>query len=212
MIARARVLRPTKAAAVATPARTATRGRRIAAQTVLASERAKEIIAGAQRDAADIVARAEREAAGVRLRVEAEARANGAASVAARAVALAAREAASLQHQQDQVIKLARVLAERLLGEQLRVSPDTVVALAEQALAEARGVSAVRLVAHPEDVPVLEAALGRLEGASRSVTVAASPARRRGELRLESDLGTLDAELAPQLERLAKHLRGVLKS
>ena len=179
---------------------------------MVASDQAKEIVARAHRDAADIVARAEREAAEVRLRIEAEARANGAASVAAHAVALAAREAASLQHQQDRIVELARVLAERLLGDQLRVRPETVVALAEQVLAEARGVSAVRLVAHPEDVPLLEAALDRLEAAKRSVTVAANPERRRGELRLESDIGTLDAELAPQLERLAERLRGALKS
>jgi flagellar biosynthesis/type III secretory pathway protein FliH len=179
---------------------------------VLASDQAKDIVARARRSAADIVARAEREAAGARLRVEVEARANGAASVAAHAVALAAREAASLQHQRDRIVELARVLAERLLGEQLRIEPGTVVTLAEQVLAEARGVSSVRLVAHPEDVPLLEAALRRLEGANRSVTITASPNRRRGELRLESDMGTLDAELAPQLERLAERLRGALKS
>jgi flagellar biosynthesis/type III secretory pathway protein FliH len=178
---------------------------------VEASEQAGALIVRATGEAKRLVADAERRAAAVRLRVETEARAAGAAAVAARAIALAAREATSPRRQRDRLVELAQALAERLLGEQLRLQPKTVVALADQVLSEARGAREVRLLAHPEDVPLLQAELERLQGASRAVEIVASSSRRRGELRVESEIGTLDAELAPQLQRLARSLREALE-
>jgi flagellar biosynthesis/type III secretory pathway protein FliH len=163
-------------------------------------------------DAARILEAARREAAQARLQVETEARADAAAAVAARAVALAAREAASLDRQRERVVELARALAERLLGEQLRLDPTTIVSLADQVLAEARGAREVTIAAHPADVPHLRAALDRLRAGSRAVEITSSNACARGALRVETEIGTLDAELAPQLHRLAARLAEVLES
>ena len=186
------------------------RGRRIPAETVVASDTARQIVRRAEAEAARIVEQAQRDAAGARLRAEIEARAAGAAAVAASAVALATREAASVDRQRDRLVQLARALAERLLGEELHLRPEAIVAIAERILAEARGARQVRLVAHPEDAPHLEAELERLAGGTRAVEVVVEAGRRRGELRVESEIGTLDAELAPQLDRLVARLREAL--
>ena len=183
-------------------------GHVVPAEVVRANDRARELIARAEAEAKAILERAESRAAALGAELAAQARAEAASSLAAREVALAAREAKSLERQLDQVVELARLLAERLLGETLRADPSRVAALARQVLTEARGARQLTLAAHPDDVPLLAAALARRELAP--VTLVADATRRRGSVRLDTELGTLDADLAPQLQRLAQKLREAL--
>ena len=185
-------------------------GRVAPRELVDAAAHAAAVRAAAERDAHALLAQARAESAELRLRIEMDARAAALAELAARNLALAAREAELDERSLDRSIELARVLAERLLGEALRLEPARVVALAQSALLEARGARQVELAAHPDDVPLLQAALAdaRLGGVTR---VVADPTRHRGGIRLDTDAGTLDAELAPQLDRLTARLRETLK-
>lgn len=186
-------------------------GRVAPRELVDAAEHAKAVREAAERDAKTLLDQTRAECAQLRLRIEMEARAAAIAELAARSLTLAAREAALDERALERSIELARVLAERLLGEALALDPGRVVALARGALLEARGARQVQLAAHPDDVPLLEAALAdaRLSGVTR---VVADPTRRRGGIRLDTDAGTLDAELAPQLDRLTARLRETLKN
>lgn len=177
---------------------------------VAASDRARELLARAETEAAAVIARAEAQASALAEELRARARADAAIELTAREAALAARETHALERQQEQLVALARLLAERLLGEALALDPERVVALARQALTEARGARRITLVAHPDDARLLERALatGTLPPPA---DVVADPARRRGQLRLDTDLGTLDADLGPQLDRLAQKLAEVLR-
>ncbi len=178
---------------------------------VAASERARGIVARAEAEANALFARAETRAAALRAELTTRAKNEAATALAARELAVAAREANAREQQLDDTVALARLLAERLLGEALLVEPARVVALARQALAEARGARKITLAAHPEDVPLLERALGSGALAPPALVVA-DPRRQRGSLRLDTELGTLDAELAPQLDRLAEKLREALRN
>ena len=84
------------------------------------------------------------------------------------------------------------------------------VALARQALAEARGARRLTIVAQPEDAKLLSGSLSSLGVAVETVRVVPDSARPRGSLRIETDIGVLDADLAPQLDRLALRLRETL--
>ena len=175
-----------------------------------AAEQGQALIGRAEAKAAEILRQAQAEAGALRDRAAAEARAEVAADLAVRELSLAARERALLEASTERLVACARLLAERLLGEALTVDPTRVAALARQALTEAHGSRQVTLLAHPADVPLLEAALAR--GELKAVThVAPDPARARGNLRLQTEAGTLDAELAPQLERLSRKLGEALK-
>ena len=156
------------------------------------------------------MARAKREAADRRLEVEIEARAEATARVAAHALALSLRDDQALERSQDRVVEVARVLAERLLGEALELEPRRIVAIARRALEEARGARRVTIVAHPDDAALIEEALLTLH-AGGAATVLADPERPRGSLRLDTDIGVLDADLAPQLDRLLPKLRESLR-
>ena len=187
--------------------KTLPRGQLVRSEVLAAAERAAALITSAEARAARIVEDAERSASELHLRVEAEARADAAASVAARAIALNQREASSDARALDRAIELARILAERLLGESLRVAPEQILALARQALSEARGARRITLVAHPSDAAFLTESLPTLKLDPSTAHVVHDPARAPGNLRIETELGVLDAELAPQLQRLALKLR-----
>ena len=172
-----------------------------------AAERARALVSQAEQRAAHIVAQAEQTAAELRLRAESEGRAEAAASIAARALALRHHEARSDERALDRSVELARLLAERLLGESLRVAPEQVVSIARQALGEARGARRIVIVAHSDDALLLEQSLPTLGIDPSLVQVRSDPGRARGNLRIETEIGVLDAELAPQLGRLALKLR-----
>ncbi|HKO46702.1 MAG TPA: FliH/SctL family protein [Polyangiaceae bacterium] len=183
------------------------RGQVVRREVLEAGERARALIAAAEAQAAKLVSDAERAAAELRLRAETEGRADAAARIAVRALALRQYEDRADERALDRSVELARLLAERLLGESLRVAPEQVIALARQALSEARGARRITLVAHPEDAKLLDISLPALGLELAIVQVRPDPARSRGDLRIETEIGILDAELAPQLERLSLKLR-----
>ena len=216
-IARARIIKradvPDGAERIAGMEREAPARARIARKAVVdAATRAADLVAAAERRAREIVAAAERAAAEHQLRAEEHARADAAASVADRVVRLADLEARVDERGLDRAIGLARVLAERLLGAELAASPERILDLARQALAETRGAKRVVVAAHPEDAKVLSADLDRLGVDPAAIEIRGDASRARGSLRLETEVGVLDAELAPQLERLAEKLRDSMKA
>jgi flagellar biosynthesis/type III secretory pathway protein FliH len=157
-----------------------------------------------------MLAEARRSAAEIKLRAEAEGRADGAAALAAQAIALRSRELREAERRLDELVELARALAERLLGEELRLAPERVVALARQALAEARGARQITIEAHPEDLRMLEASVESLSVEGGAIRLLGNPNRSAGNLKIVTEVGVLDASLSPQLERLALKLRETL--
>lgn len=170
----------------------------------MALARADAILADARASAAKAAQEAAREAA------EAEQ-----AKLAALHIALRTEGEARAERDLDRAIALARVLAERLIGEAIATAPETVAALARQALSEARGARRVRIEAHPLDAEALRRHLGivtqALSQGSAAVDVVENAELHRGSLCVHTDLGTLDAKLTPRLERLAAALRDALK-
>jgi flagellar biosynthesis/type III secretory pathway protein FliH len=187
------------------------RSRVVAAKAVEAEQRAAEILARAEQRAAALVDSARRESADVRLRSVAEGRAEGVAAVAEKALGLAVREAELDERHLNRTVELAQLLAERLLGEALAIDPARVTALARAALGEARGARRAVIVAHPDDAAELGPHLGQLGFETGAISLRADSARARGSLRIETEIGVLDGELAPQLARLGAKLRERLR-
>jgi flagellar biosynthesis/type III secretory pathway protein FliH len=185
-------------------------GRVVPKTLVDASAEATRILAKARVEAQALVAAAERRAADLKLMAEAEARAEASAKLAAHALSLATYEAKADERSLDRTISLARLLAARLLGASLAIAPEQVVTLAQQALSEARGARRLSIVAHPEDAQLLSQSLPSLGVAFETLRVVSDGSRARGSLRIETDIGVLDADLAPQLDRLALRLRETL--
>jgi flagellar assembly protein FliH len=173
---------------------------------VAAHDETRVLVARAEAQAERVLATARAEAASLRAHASEEGHAEAAATFAARVITLAAKERTLDESSMDRLVDLARLLAERLLGEALRLDPGRITALARQALTEAQGARRIEIAAHPDDAPLLAKEL-ELVGAEAVVRIVPDPTRARGNLRFDTELGTLDAELGPQLERLAKKLR-----
>jgi flagellar biosynthesis/type III secretory pathway protein FliH len=181
-------------------------GRVVPPGVVDAAEQARDILKRAEHAAQAILTGAREEAAAGKARAADEGRAEAAADFAERSLARVAREREHDERALDRLVDLARVLAERLLGTTLELDPSRVAALARQALTEAQGARRIDIVAHPEDAVLLERELD-LASVAEVTRIVPDATRTRGSLRFDTDLGTLDADLAPQLDRLAKKLR-----
>ena len=161
-------------------------------------------LADAHLEARAVTDRALAEAhARARLEVEAE--------HAARFLALRQREEKQAELDVDRALELAVLLAERLIGEELELRPDRIATMARTALEEARGARRAVIEVSPLDEPALRTHLERLGLPPASIEIEPNPELSRGSLSLHTDLGTLDARLKPQLERLAAALRDALR-
>jgi flagellar biosynthesis/type III secretory pathway protein FliH len=208
----ARVLR---AAAVASeplwsPGPSETQSRRLSSEMLEARTRAVAIIEQAQAEADAIRARARSDGEGSVALAVREARESAQTELAARWLALRQLEARHIENGSDWVVALAVALGERLLGAALDLDPARIVHLARAIFAEARGARRARIDAHPSDAPVLREQLTTAGLDVQSIEIREDPALARGELRLQTDLGTIDARLAPRFERLAAALRDAL--
>ena len=208
-LARARVL-PAGAVPAGDRAVTGARGDDTRPDDVRARRLSREILearAEAERIVADATERAARLAEDAARVAATDARESELARLAAGFLALRAEEARRAERDLDRVMELSVVLAERLVGEALRVEPARVADLARAAIREARGARRVRLACNPDDAPALADALGPL---GPDLEVEADDALGRGSIVVHTDIGGIDARLEPQLARLAAALREAL--
>jgi len=175
--------------------------------TLNAREEAARLLQEAREQAAALLQSAGQQAAALREQTQSVAHAEAAARLAAAWLELEARRDQLERDGLERVLQLARLLAERILGQELRQSPEAIVSLARKTLEEARGARQLEICAHPEDAQLLEAHLGALGFEVGRVTIAAAGDLARGDLRIETNLGHLDGFLAPRLDRLLELLR-----
>jgi flagellar biosynthesis/type III secretory pathway protein FliH len=187
-------------------------GKLLKAAAATAALDASAKIAAAEDRARVIVAAAEAQARSLHDEAREEGRKEGAASLAAAWVKLRTEEAGRDERDLDRTTEVARVMAERLVGEALELDPGKVRALARQVLASARYSRRVVFSAHPTDADALRADLGALGLEGAAIEIHVDVTRTRGSLLIETDLGTLDANLTLQLDRLARSLRDSFRS
>jgi len=211
-LTRGRVLRGTPAEPIPLSPSASRKPTRLPSEVADAHARADVVLKAAEQRALGLLRAAEQNAAETRLRAEEVGRADGLAEAARVLSALRAQEAEQDARALDRTITLARLLAERLVGKALELAPGLVASLAKQVVTEARGARSIALFTHPEDVPLLARLMAQLDPDGRVHSVSPDPALGRGDLRLETDVGVLEARLAPSLERLAARLAGALRT
>jgi flagellar biosynthesis/type III secretory pathway protein FliH len=130
------------------------------------------------------------------------------ANIAAAFLLLKRREDQMLEMSLDRTTELAVALAERLVGGALEIAPEKIADMAKAALSESKGARKTRIEANPIDVDALREHTVSL---GESIILEPNADLARGSLVLHTDLGTIDARLTPQLERLARALRDALR-
>lgn len=209
MIARAKVLKSPYGATVdaLAPTDASPRRARVVRKTIVeASARAAAIVAEASERAAHIVAAAERAAADLRGAAVEEGRARGYAEVLSRVEVVARLEADVDARSAGRNVEMARLLAERLIGAAVGLEPLTVAGLASQVLAEVRGARQLQLHVSPDDVATLSRALGATPG----LVVVPDAGCGRGDFRVVTEVGSIEAKLGDRLDLLAAKLAEAL--
>ena len=168
---------------------------------------AQKLLQQAEAQAASILERARRQAQEQQQQAEQRAREQARAELALSWAALRAREAQADQHALDRILEVARMLAERLVHQQLRLAPETIVPMAREAVAQFWHANAITLRACPEDLQVLDAHAQQLGVAASVLRLEADPNLSRGSVRLLTPEGGLQADVAVQLDRLLEALR-----
>jgi len=129
---------------------------------------------------------------------------------AAALLAVAQQQAAAITRQAEgDLTRLAVRIAEKLLGEQLQLSPESVTLIVRQCLARASASRRITLRVHPDDLALVERALPRLAQACESdlLRPQADPTLARGDCVLETDQGEIDGRLQIQLQAIEEALR-----
>lgn len=165
-------------------------------------------VAEAKEQASQIIADAKRSATELRLQAAAEGRAQGVAELAAQYLALHARQNRLRDTQLQHSIALAKILAERLIGEAIQLDPALVGRMAQQSLQQLAERNALTLRAHPDDHTEIAKQVTAL--GLQSVSLRADTSLQHGELCIDSDLGQLELRIKPGLDRLVARVRSLL--
>jgi flagellar biosynthesis/type III secretory pathway protein FliH len=211
---RARVVRGESAAQappLLSPGPSVTQRRRIAREEIEAHLAAERILQEAHAKADAIVDRAREEAHAAAGEAQRQARIEADAQLVARWTALREKETRRIDSDAERILPIATALAERLVGVALEIDPGRIAPLAAGVFAEARGARRASIQAHPADADALRRHLADAGLDPASVEVLSDESLARGALRLHTDVGIIDAQLAPRLERLAEALRDALR-
>jgi flagellar biosynthesis/type III secretory pathway protein FliH len=185
--------------------------RRIPGQVWDAAAEARRLRGEAAAEARQVVEAARGEAAWLRAEASAAGREEGLARATELIASAALARERLLAGAEGELVEAAVEVARRLVERAAAVDREVVVELAARALEPVRGRADVVLHAHPEDLAALQVAepqLSRALAGSRALALVAEPALGRGEVRVETEAGAVDARFAPQLEALGRALRG----
>lgn len=117
------------------------------------------------------------------------------------------RDAAFAEAEHD-LLRLAVKLAEKIIGRELKLDKEVVIDIISTALRTARQNELLTVRVHPSDLPVIQAQRDRLDpaGRARFLDIIADPRVHRGGCIIESESGTVDAQLETQLRVLERAL------
>ena len=174
-----------------------------------ASQEAREIQARAIEKAAAIVAAAREEADRIRENAREEGRKEARAEANALLVKARIEREKIIASAEPQLVALGRRIAEKIIGRELEVDESVIVDVVRGAIATVRQQSEIIIRANPEDLEALEA--GRQDlisvlARAKDVTLRGDPEISRGGCVVESELGTIDAQLETQLDVLQRIL------
>lgn len=176
-----------------------------------AHQKAKEIVEKAEREAAQLLEKARVERDAVVAASKEAGRQEGLAQ-ATEIVLRAKQEAARLvEDLEPQVVKLALVMTEKLIGRMLEEDSELVLSIAAQAIESVRQQREIILRVNPEDAQLLRNSRKKLMdmlGRTKDIAVREDPEVDRGGCIIETENGTVDAQLKTQLAMLELALLG----
>ncbi|HEX8455954.1 MAG TPA: type III secretion system stator protein SctL [Pyrinomonadaceae bacterium] len=175
---------------------------------VEARAEARRIIAEAEREAAALRASAEEAARDLREAAYREGLEAALAELNTHLLDARERRDTALAEAERDLLRLSVKLAEKIIGREIAQDEATLADIVAAALRNARQHEMLTVRVNPADLPVVEAHRSRLDptGRARFLDLVADPRVARGGCVIESESGTIDAQIDVQLGVLERAL------
>jgi type III secretion protein L len=178
-----------------------------------AAQEARDVIALAQEKARQILQEAERERNRILEQAREEGRAKGLAEWNQILAQAAHRSEELAKSWEETMLRLSVRVAEKIIGEQLKLHPDTIAAIVREALSGTRTGKHLVIQVNDAEAQEVRARTARLKesvSAGCDIEIVPSASVAPGGCVIESELGIVDARLETQLKCLEEALvRGV---
>jgi type III secretion protein L len=174
-----------------------------------ATREASDVVALAQEKARQIIEEALREQDSIRERARQEGNAQGLAEWN-RVLTEANQRADELTNSwEETMLRLSVRVAEKIIGEQLRVHPETIVEIIREVMKNIRPGKRLTIQVNQADAQQARARIDRIKdglSTSSEIEIVASGSVSPGGCLIESELGIIDARLETQLKCLEEAL------
>ena len=169
---------------------------------------AESIISAAEKRAEEIVQRAENTYEELREKGYQDGLQKGHAEVAATAVRLMDDSTAISEKLSEEAAHLALAICTSILGEQVKVAPETVCQIALRALQEAVVGEAVTILVNPNDQKILKSVGDELRRVANgaAVSIESNETMIQGGCLVRTDFGEVDASIEALLSAIAERL------
>jgi type III secretion protein L len=178
-----------------------------------ATQEARDVVALAQDKARQIVEEAQRERESIREQAREQGRAEGLGELNQILARTSQRADELTKGWEQNMLRLSVRVAEKIIGEQLKVQPETIVSIVREALRGTRPGRRLSIQVNEAEAQQVRSRVDRLRdsvSASSDIEIVASPSVAPGGCVIESELGVIDARLETQLKCLEDILvRGV---
>lgn len=183
----------------------------VEAEVYDAHQRAREIVEAAQRQAAQLLRTAEGERDALVAKAREEGFQEGLAEATAILVRARQEHRALVADAEHDAVRLALAVAEKIIGRALELDRELLLSMVAQAAEGVRHHRELVVRVHPEDVELLRASRRKLMdamGRTREIAVREDPEVQRGGCIVETEGGTVDAQLGTQLKAMEQALLG----
>lgn len=169
---------------------------------------ARNIVEAAEKRAAEVLAEAERAKQEASDQGYAEGLERGQADAATSAIRLIEERSALSERIAAEAAKLALAISSSIIGEHIRMKPETVQSVAMRALRESVIEDAATIIVHPQDREALEDALPDLEQISgeAELTIQTDRSMAVGGCIVRTEFGEVDASIESLLSAVATRL------
>ena len=181
------------------------------AEEYSAHTKARDIIAQAEAQAAHIRAKAQADRDEVLAEAHEEGRQQGYAEMTEVLVKARLAHTALLHQAEPQIVKLSVKIAERIIGGELQTGEDALIRIVTRAIEQLRQSKELVLRLNPQDAELLrrdKRALLDAVGRVKDIAFRDDPQVGRGGCVIETESGTVDAQLSTQLEMIENLLLG----
>jgi type III secretion protein L len=175
-----------------------------------ASHEARKIVDAAGEQARRVLDEARREAAAIKETARTEGFEEGLTHWNQLVDEATRARAQALQEAEFEILRLAVRVAERILGQQLQLAPGMIADVVAEALKSVRHEKSLTIQVHPQHVEQVRQRMDRIyavTGAARDIQIVPNPAIAQGGCIVETEMGTIDAQLETQLKCMEAALK-----